>query len=53
MNDHKILAEKEIFNLSSSAQDFFHIIHGFDQNEIITNCVNVWILKIRFKWIQQ
>ena len=45
MNDYKSLAEKEIFNLSSSAQDFFHIIYGFDQNEIITNCVNVWILK--------
>ena len=45
MNGYKSLAEKEIFNLSSSAQDFFHLIYGFDQNEIITNCVNVWILK--------
>ena len=31
MNAYKNLAEKEIFNLSSPAQDFFHLIYSFDK----------------------
>ena len=45
MNGYKNLAEKEIFNLSSAAQDFFHLIYNFVKNENITNFVNVWILE--------
>ena len=41
MNGYKNLAEKEIFNLSSAAQDFFHLIYSFGKNENITNFVNV------------
>ena len=41
MNGYKNLAEKEIFNLSSAAQDFFHLIYSFGKNETITNFVNV------------
>ena len=53
MNFYKNLAEKDIFNLSRTAQDFFHLIYSFGKNENITNFVNVWMLKDPFKWIQQ
>ena len=45
MNGYKNLAEKEIFNLSSAAQDFFHLIYSFGKNENITNFVNIWMLE--------
>ena len=45
MNGYNNLAEKKIFNLSSTAQDFFHLIYGFGKNENITNFENVWMLQ--------
>ena len=35
-NGYKNLTGKEIFNLSSAAQDFFHLIYSFGKNENIT-----------------
>ena len=45
MNGYKNLDEKEILNLSSAAQDFFHLIYSFCKKENITNFVNVWMLE--------
>ena len=45
MNGYKKLAEKEIFNLSSAAKGFFHLICSFGKNKNIKNFVNVWMLE--------
>ena len=45
MNGYKNLTEKELFNLSGAAQDFFHLIYRFGKNENTTNFVNVWMLE--------
>ena len=45
MNGYENLAEKEIFNLSSAAQDFFHLNYTSSKSENITNLVNVWMLE--------
>ena len=45
INGCKNLYEKEIFKLSSAAQDFFHLIYSFGKNENIANFVNVWMLE--------
>ena len=45
MGGYDRLTEKEIHELSETAQDFFHLIHNFGRNEKITNFVNVWMLE--------
>ena len=45
MNGYENLAEKEIFNLSSAAQDFFYLNYTSSKSENITNLVNVWMLE--------
>ena len=39
------MAGNEIFNLSSAAQELFHLIYSFGKNENKTNFVNVWMLE--------
>ena len=45
MNGYDKLTEKKIKLLWETAEDFFHLIHGFGQNENITNFVNAWMLE--------
>ena len=40
MGGYDRLIEKEIHELSETAQDFFHLIHSFGRNEKITNFVS-------------
>ena len=45
MYSYESLAEKEIKNLSETAQDLFHLTYNFGKNENITNFVNMWVLE--------
>ena len=45
MNGYDKLTEKKIKLLWETAEDFFHLIHSFGQNENITNFVNAWMLE--------
>ena len=45
MNGYDKLTEKKIKLLWGTAEDFFHLIHSFGQNENITNFVNAWMLE--------
>ena len=49
MNGYKNLAEKEIFNISSTVKDFFHLIYSFGKNKYIINFVDVWMLEDPFQ----
>ena len=43
MTSYKNLTNKEVSNLSNTAQDFFHLVNSFIKNEKITNFVNMWM----------
>ena len=45
MNGYDKLTEKKIKLLWETAEDFFHLIQSFGQNENITNFVNAWMLE--------
>ena len=45
MTGYNNLTRTEVSNLSSTAQDFNHLVESLDKNEKITTFVNVWMLE--------